>query len=129
MPEIPVAFFKEEPTIYPYESISRDVDAVMRASGVKPNIRLEVKGSETIVAMVREGLGVSVLPELYMRSHGEGIVTRPLSPRFYRTIGAALPGNSANAALTERFLGIVREVLSEKEDADCPECSQNPLRS
>lgn len=109
--EIPVSFFAEEPTIYPYETIAHDVDAVMKASNVKPSISLEVKGSETIVAMVREGLGVSILPELYMRSHGEGIVTRPLSPRFYRTIGAALPENSANKALTERFLEIVREVI------------------
>lgn len=109
---IPPEFFENEPTIYPYESIANDFNAVMSSAGVVPKKRMEVKGGETIVAMVKEGLGVSVLPELYMRSHSDGVVCLPVRPRQYRTIGAALPKKSTNQALTRLFLDTVKEVLS-----------------
>ncbi len=108
---IPLSFFEKEPTVCPYESIASDFNAVMSSAGVIPNKCMEVKGGETIVAMVKEGLGVGVLPELYMRSHGEGIVCLPIRPRQYRTIGAALPKKSPNAALSNLFLETLRQTI------------------
>ncbi len=110
---LPPEFFINEPTIYPYESIASDFNAVMKNFGVTPKKAMEVKGGETIVAMIKEGLGVSLLPELYMRSHKGGLVCLPVRPRQYRTIGAALPQKNPNAALSELFLKTLRQTLEQ----------------
>lgn len=104
---IPVDFFANEPTIYPYKTISHDVDVIMNKYGIEVNKKMEVKGGETIVAMIKEGLGVGILPELYIRNHHDGIVARPLSNNEYRTIGVAISPRSNNTYLTQRFLETV----------------------
>jgi len=114
--EIPVSYFAEEPTIYPYKSISHDVDVIMKKANVEPNTIMEIRGGETVAAMVREGLGISILPELYIRTHKEGIVAKPLNPREFRTIGMAISPKTTNGILTERFLDIVTETLNSDND-------------
>lgn len=104
-------FFTNEPTIYPFESIASDFNAVMNGFDITPKKAMEVKGGETIVAMVKEGLGVSLLPELYMRSHMDGVVCLPVRPRQYRTIGAALPNKNPNEALSKLFLKTLKQTL------------------
>ena len=66
-------------------------------------VRHEIQDCATIVAMVREGLGVSVLPQLGLPDPlPEGVVTRPMAPRMPRRIALAardrtdlLPGAAA----------------------------------
>ena len=51
-----------------------------------------------MIAMVEQGLGVSVVPELLVRGRGQNVELRPLEPRATRTIALALPQSNVSPA-------------------------------
>ena len=68
---------------------------LLALSGIKPGklksaIRYEASDSATILAMVREGLGISVLPRLMLPAKLEGIVALPLDPPQHLEISLAI---------------------------------------
>ena len=60
-----------------------------RAVKAKPNIRFETKDDYAVIAMVRQGLGVSVMPSLLLRGNTDGVEIRPIDPPASRTIALA----------------------------------------
>ena len=67
-------------------------------AGTHLQIAYEAREQTAILAMVAEGLGVSIMPTLGLPSHPEGVVIRPLEPRIKRRLAMAyLPGPSSIA--------------------------------
>lgn len=67
--------------------------------GRTPNIRYQATDSGTILAMVREGLGVTLLPRTILPKKLDGMVALPLDPPQQLQIGLALPlGDTATPA-------------------------------
>ncbi len=54
-----------------------------------PRIEYEVRGIETMIAFVREGLGISVVPELALPDDVAGLALRPLDPPATREVVVA----------------------------------------
>lgn len=52
-----------------------------------PSIRFEVQDRETLVSMVREGLGISIVPVLAFPAPLPGVTLVPISPRIHRELG------------------------------------------
>lgn len=93
-------------------TLARDAGATLRC-------HYRVRDTASIIAMVAEGLGVSVVPELSLPAHTRGVRTVPLSPTAERTIHLALPAEplphaSAIAALAEALA--VRTPASASEE-------------
>lgn len=54
-----------EPLVIPQSGTARNrLDEWFRSSGLNPNIALEVSGNEALIAMVRLGTGIGVVPKL-----------------------------------------------------------------
>ncbi len=53
-----------DPFIMPNGDSDEFIRSLFRYSGITPNIQFEVRDTATILAMVQEGLGVTVLPEM-----------------------------------------------------------------
>jgi len=62
------------------------IRALFAKAGLAPNVAFEVRDISTLVAMVREGLGVSLIPELAIPKDAGGIVTARLKPRARRKL-------------------------------------------
>ena len=77
----------------------RLIQAAFGRHNVSPLVRFEVQDLGTLVSMVREGLGVSVVPRVAFSATPPGVVLVPLFPRIRRELGFALrsTGNSARA--------------------------------
>jgi DNA-binding transcriptional LysR family regulator len=60
-------------------------------AGHAPRVAFEVHEVSTIVAMVAEGLGVSLVPELSAVAVPPRVALRPLSPPVERRLGLAVP--------------------------------------
>ncbi len=58
-----------------------------RAAGITPNIKLRVHDDYSILSMVEQGLGVSILAELILRKTSYDVVALPLKPAIIRTMG------------------------------------------
>lgn len=73
--------------------------AGLHRDGRTPTIRYQATDSGTILAMVREGLGVTLLPRTVLPKKLEGMVALPLDPVQQLQIGLALPlGDAATPA-------------------------------
>ena len=57
---------------------------------VSPVIRFEVQDLGTLVNMVREGLGISIVPRVVFSDTPPGVVLVPVVPRIRRELGLAL---------------------------------------
>lgn len=64
----------------------------------------QVREMATLLAMVREGLGVSIVPELALRASADGLTARPLRPRAPRHLLLAWPDASAPGPAARAFL-------------------------
>ncbi len=65
---------------------------------VRPNIRFETKDDYAVIAMVRQGLGVSIMPSLLLRGNTDGVEIRPIDPPASRTIALAAASDAPGPA-------------------------------
>ena len=61
--------------------------------------------------MVRQGLGVSILPELLVKNYSGGTVALELDPPQSRMIGMGLPQVKTASPVTQNFVRYVREYV------------------
>ena len=90
LPVCPAAEIAKEPIISLLETSNHDVRRALDAVGAKPDIRFRTKDDYAVIAMVRQGLGVSIMPSLLLRGNNEGVELRPLDPPAYRTIALTM---------------------------------------
>ncbi|HJZ49242.1 MAG TPA: LysR family transcriptional regulator [Roseiflexaceae bacterium] len=64
--------------------------AGLEPSRVRPHIRYQASDSATILAMIREGLGITLLPRTMLPKKLDGVVALPLDPSRYLQIGLAV---------------------------------------
>lgn len=99
-----------EPFISLRQSSNHDIHRALDKAGVRPYIRYATKDDYALIAMVQQGLGVSIVPELLIGTRRDGIEIRPLDPPAYRTIalafskGAPLPAVQAFAQTAMQWL-------------------------
>ena len=98
-----------EPFISLLETSDDDARRALEAAEVKPNVRFTTKDDYAIIAMVEQGLGVSIMPELLLQGHRNGIAARPLDPPASRMLALAVPAGDRAGPATRRFAEFVRE--------------------
>ena len=89
-PKFPLIECETEPFISLLESSDHDARRALDAAGVKPNVRFYTKDDYAIIAMVEQGLGVSIMPELLLKGRHDRLKVLPLQPDAVRTIGLAV---------------------------------------
>lgn len=114
MPKFPVAQMQFESYISLLESSDHDTRGIWRNSGITPNIRFTSKDDYAIIAMVEQGLGVSIMPELLLQDHTEHVVALELVPKASRLIGLAIPNASRNGPATRSFADCVVEWIKQR---------------
>lgn len=86
-------------------------EAYLRERGVRPTVRFELDGIESIARLVSEGLGVSVLPDWAVLGQGDMQVRRwPLpAPCPHRRVGLLWLRSSVRAPLAAAFAAVARQ--------------------
>ena len=98
-PRIDAAKLGREPFISLPKRSDHDIHRALDKAGITPNIRFTTKDDYAVIAMVEQGLGISIVPELVVRGRGQRVELRPLEPRSTRTIALALPQGNASPAV------------------------------
>lgn len=79
---------KEAEWILPYPDSLFEVHNFLKKEGIQPRITYQIRGDETILAMIRHNLGVSLLPRLLLNSTVlDGIAPRPVEIPLSRKVG------------------------------------------
>jgi len=95
---------QNEPFILPMKGSDNDIIAALSGYADKINVRYTLNDDFSVMAMVANGFGITILPELILRNFSFDLAVRPLSTGQTRTIGiASLPLNRVSV-LTRRFV-------------------------
>lgn len=101
------------PIILQPEGYNIDMRAILNKASGPYDIRYNLRDDISILSFVDSGLGISILPELVLKSQQSDITRRPLSPAESRNIGiATLP--TQNSILVKLFVTYMRDLLKEK---------------
>ncbi len=106
-PKFPLVECETEPFISLLQSSDHDARRALEAAGVKPNVRFYTKDDYAIIAMVEQGLGMSIMPELLLKGRHDEVLTLPLIPEARRTIGLAIADGSRAGPAVRRFADYV----------------------
>ena len=63
-----------------------EVEEAFTAAGITPNIRLRVHDDYSLMSMIEQGMGVSVLTELVLRKTAYDVAALPIDPPIIRTL-------------------------------------------
>lgn len=75
-----------------------------RQNHLHPNVQYRVYDDYTIMSMIEQGLGISILPELILTRINYDIVTKQISPPIIRTIGIAFKNKKALPIASRNFI-------------------------
>lgn len=82
-----------------------------REAGFTPRVSFESTDSQTIRALVAEGLGVTLQRPLFFEMPGPPVVAVPITPKIVLTLLLATPKNRRPSAAAAAFLPVLREHL------------------
>ena len=114
LPRFPIKEVENEPFISLLETSDHDARRAHEAAGVKPNLRYTTQDDYAISAMVEQGLGVSIMPELLLSGRSDNVRIMELTPPASRTIGLCLPDADRAGPATARFAQCVSDWVRER---------------
>lgn len=100
------------PFIIPQIGADEDVWRVLAPEKLNPEIRYRIKGDATILAMIANGLGVTLFPELAILLSNQNIVKRPLTTGCTRTLGIVIRSSKYAPPAVKEFLILTREMAA-----------------
>ncbi|MEV0352008.1 LysR family transcriptional regulator [Nonomuraea sp. NPDC050680] len=109
---LPVAELARHPFIMSTGGCEPLITAIARAAGASLKCHYRVRDTNSILAMVAEGLGLSIVPELSLPAHHAGVHAIPLEPAAERIILLALPADPLPTATAFAELAIARHAAS-----------------
>lgn len=111
----PVAEAEKESFISIMENSDNDARRALDMAGVKARVKYTTKDDYAVIAMVEQGLGISIMPELLLRNQASHVKLLPLDNGASRTIGAAMPKGSESNAAAQQFIAHMKKWLSSAE--------------
>lgn len=111
---IPVELMAQQELVMPLRGSERDIRAALADGASALNVRYALNDDFSAMAMVEQGFGVSVMPDLMLRKSNFQTEVRPLEPRQFRTIGLATRTSEGLSALTRAFV----DFLTSPQNAD-----------
>ena len=117
----PLSLAEHHPFIMHQGGTDYDVQQIMGKAGIHLNVRLFSKDDYAIIAMVKNGLGVSILPELVMQGYEQQVCCLELEEPRYRFLGLAVRSMKDASPATRRFVQhveqwVIKNVSVEDED-------------
>ena len=107
LPCFPISFAKQESFISLLESSDQDLRRALDAEDIRPNVRFVTKDDYAIIAMVEQGLGIAIMPELLLQGRRDNIAALELKPQASRTIALAVTESGRQSPATRLFADFV----------------------
>ncbi len=104
----PPKALEQYPVILLDEGDDYEIQAIFDTLHIQPNIQYTVQQDQTILAMVSNGLGISIMEELMLQRCVYPLVACQLPQVFYRNIGICVKDRNAMSLSTQRFIEHVR---------------------
>ncbi|MEW2051612.1 LysR family transcriptional regulator [Streptomyces sp. NPDC005476] len=106
-PDVALADLQDDPLLVSDGGCEPLLDELHAAAGLPLRVTQRVREMTTLLAMVRAGLGVTVVPELSLASR-QGITSLPLRPASCRRVLLDTPAGTPPPAAVQAFQDILR---------------------
>ncbi len=113
----PMAQIAREPFIMPADRLNYDLGRILKEAKLTPNVKFYANDDNVTLAMVAQGLGMSILPWLLVKGHEREVCSMELELRSFRTLGLAVKSIKAAAPATRTFVNFARRWVEENEAA------------
>lgn len=112
-PSVTLQQLAKDDFIMPVNAPKNLVTTLFREAGVTPNISYEVREHATVLAMIQEGIGVTILPKLDTPLTLVNVIERPLEPSVTRSVGLGVRSLETVSPVIAEFIlfteGYVRQ--------------------
>lgn len=105
---ISLADFADEPFLLLEEGAYNEPLEAFRAAGISPDIRLRVHDDYSILSMVEQGLGVSLLAELVLRKTAYDVISLPVYPPVIRIMAIVIKDEKTLSLAASEFIRFVK---------------------
>ncbi|MBN7774103.1 LysR family transcriptional regulator [Clostridium aminobutyricum] len=115
--QVPAEMLMKEPFIMcrSLDGPDMDISRYFEQMGIQEKATFASNSDYTILFMVEQNLGISLLPELILNkvlgSYFKGLVIKPLYPPAYRQLGMAVRSLQGVSPAMERFIKCTKEIL------------------
>lgn len=109
----PMTAFSEYPFIASEDGVDADVTAALKQVGVTPMISFSCRDDHTIIPMVENNLGLSLLPGMFLTGHDQNIQKIPVSPCTIRTLGIGILAERTLSVSAKAFIKLSKKIISE----------------
>ncbi len=106
-----------EPFILTRAGCERMILTVLAARGVTPNVSHEVSEASSILALVGQGLGVSIMPGLAANQPPDDVILRPLRRRAKRRLSLASLARTSTTPTVRAVLNIAAAITNQTQDS------------
>lgn len=109
----------QEPFVMSQGGCEPLISSAFRSAGCEPNTRYEVRDMGAILAMVGEGLGVTIVPELALPRYPEtlpDLCTVPLDPAVRRCLALAARAFGTASPAAAAFVGLAEELSQDRTE-------------
>lgn len=111
---ITLEMLEKEAFIMPMPDYDGEVRLILSKLKRGPHISFSACSDYTIINMVTQGLGVSILPELLLRNYRHNAVALPLEPSQERELGIGVPQMKTISPVTRNFIQYVKQYVLEQ---------------
>lgn len=108
----PLEQLRQAPYILRPDSLDSETRALFRKVPCAPRITYSAKDDYAVMAMVEQGLGMSILPELLLKRTPYRLAKRELDPPAKRQLGVACKSPQALSPAARQFWQHVKEAAS-----------------
>jgi DNA-binding transcriptional LysR family regulator len=102
-----------EPFILTRAGCERMILGTLAARGVMPNVSHEVSEASSILALVGQGLGVSIMPGLAANRPPDDVILRPLRPRAERRLSLASLARTSTTPTVRAVLNVAAAITNQ----------------
>ena len=94
----------EEPFLLLEEGAYSEPLEAFRAAGIAPKVKLRVHDDYSILSMVEQGLGISILTELVLHKTSYDVVALPIEPAIIRTMSIVTKDKNTLPLASKEFI-------------------------
>ena len=110
----PLENCKHDRFIMPALGCDDDVEALFAKNGIEPNVQFTTLESLSVMSMVEQGLGMSVMNKLITEKRICDIVMMPIDPPSQITLGVAMHSKADVSPAVKMFLKYAVRMLTKK---------------
>lgn len=106
---IEVDSLHDESFIMPKAGCDLLIKKLLKERGVKPQVLFEIGDNNTLISMVQEGLGVTIIPTLILQPQMSHTKVIPLETSVYREINLAFKSFKVASLSAKRWIEVVKD--------------------